>query len=346
MHRHPATGTLLADFLRDTADRDVASVVTAVAASCVPIAETIRRGILSDLFDAPASGRNADGDAQRPLDILADERILWGVAGSGVRSLFSEERHGLELVDPDGTLLLAVDPLDGSSNIETNVSVGTIFSVLPAPAGEAMVSDFLRTGHAQKAAGFVIYGPQTSMVFTTGNGTHVATFDPDAGAFRITRVAVVIPASSPEYAINASNYRYWHAPVRAFVDDCIEGADGPRGKNFNMRWIASLVADAYRILVRGGVFLYPGDSRRGYERGRLRQLYEANPIAFVVEQAGGFATDGVSRMLDIVPGDLHQRVPLIFGSTEKVERIRRYHLEIETNADRSPLFGRRGLLRV
>ena len=191
----------------------------------------------------------------------------------------------------------------------------------------------------------MIYGPQTALVFTTGQGTHIATLDPIVRTFIVTRQNIAIPEEASEFAINASNYRHWHPPVQAYIDDCIDGVEGPRARNFNMRWIASLVADAFRILVRGGVFLYPADTRKGYERGRLRHVYEASPIAMLVEQAGGGATDGVNRILDATPLSLHGRLPFIFGSLDKVARIRRYHLDGETSQDQSPLFGKRGLLR-
>jgi fructose-1,6-bisphosphatase I len=240
-----------------------------------------------------------------------------------------------------------MDPLDGSSNIDTNVSIGTIFSILPGLGGADFddAASFLQSGRAQLAAGFFIYGPQLALVLTLGAGTHVFVFSPRAGKFLHAYEQVAIPPTTQEFAINASNYRHWDGAVRHYVDDCMQGAEGPHGRDFNMRWIASLVADAYRIFIRGGVYLYPGDRRRGYAHGRLRLVYEANPIALLAEQAGGLATDGVQPILDIVPQGLHQRVPLIFGSRSEVLQIRSYHEEPDAVGVRSPLFGSRGLFR-
>ncbi|HRJ68849.1 MAG TPA: class 1 fructose-bisphosphatase [Beijerinckiaceae bacterium] len=339
-------GTKLEDALSAMAPAPVASVVAAIAQASVPIVSVIRGGPLAGPLGAATGTGNADGDAQKALDVLADRQFSQGLKGSGVRAMASEELDEPLEVDTDGTILVAIDPLDGSSNIDTNVSIGTIFSLLAAPPDRApTTADFLQPGVRQLAAGFIIYGPQTSLVFTTGVGVHMATLDPLSGSYVMTRLSLIIPEGSPEFAINASNYRHWHRPVQAYVDDCIEGADGPRGKNFNMRWIASLVADAYRIFMRGGVFLYPADRRKGYESGRLRHVYEASPIALLVEQAGGQATNGVNRILDLVPASLHARVPLIFGSSDKVTRIRRYHVEASAAVETSPLFGKRGLLR-
>lgn len=335
----------LADFLDRTADPVIGHALLAIAAASLPVVDLIRRGpLIPGLADHV--GANSDGDAQKALDVLADQQFHERMRGSGVAAIGSEEAEDPIALDDGGTLLMAIDPLDGSSNIDTNVSIGTIFSLLRAPQGRAPTKDdFLQRGDAQVAAGFIIYGPQVSMVFTTGHGTHVATLDPDARLFRMTRIALKIPQGSREFAINASNYRHWLEPVRAYIDDLVDGADGPRGQNFNMRWIASLVADAYRIVVRGGVFLYPADARKGYERGRLRHVYEANPIAFLIEQAGGMATDGVDRILDMTPSGLHARVPLVFGSADKVARIRSYHLDDKKTGEDSPLFATRGLWR-
>lgn len=339
-------GADLADFLKGHARPEVARVIVAIAEAAVPLAAIIRRGALEGALGASVGEANRDGDAQKALDLLADERFVQALGKAGVAALVSEERAAPQALDPAGRIVVAIDPLDGSSNIDTNVSIGTIFSILPVVEGAAVETAFFQPGSAQLGAGFVIYGPQTSLVFTCGNGTFMATLDVAAGRFFLTGLAISVPEGSSEFAINASNYRHWHRPVQAYIDDCIEGADGPRGKNFNMRWIASLVADAYRIFVRGGVFLYPADTRRGYERGRLRHLYEANPIALLIEQAGGMATDGVNRILDVAPRGIHDRIPFVFGSLDKVARIRRYHLEERQESEHSPLFGRRGLLRV
>jgi len=236
-------------------------------------------------------------------------------------------------------LLVAIDPLDGSSNIDTNVSVGTIFSILPN------TDSFLQPGDRQLAAGYAIYGPQTALVLTTGEGTHVFTLDRASGQFRLTAEHVRVPRKTREFAISAANHRHWDEPIRIYVDDCLAGTEGPRGEDFNMRWIASMVAEAHRVLARGGVYMYPGDLREGYQRGRLRLLYEANPVAWLIEQAGGAASTGTCRILEIMPEGIHQRVPLIFGSRDEVERLDRYHRDPYPLGERSPLFGRRGLFR-
>jgi fructose-1,6-bisphosphatase len=264
-----------------------------------------------------------------------------------VRALASEERDDVTQISPDGKFLVAVDPLDGSSNIDINLTIGTVVSVLEAPAtGEASAKDFLKPGHAQRAAAVVLYGPQTSFVFTTGAGTHIATLDPTSSLYYVTHQHVSIPEGKNEFAINMSNSRHWPEPIKAYVDDLLMGAEGPRNKDFNMRWVASMVADVKRVLVRGGVYLYPDDARPGYGKGRLHLLYEANPVAFIIEQAGGLAIDGVNRIMDIEYDDVHARTPLIFGSTEKVEIIRTYFLDGHRSAARAPLFGKRGLWRA
>jgi fructose-1,6-bisphosphatase I len=245
-------------------------------------------------------------------------------------------------------LAVAIDPLDGSSNIDVNAPIGTIFSILPMPP-EALAEPalaFCQKGRAQVAAGFFVYGPQTSLVITFGSGTLLFVLDREADAFILVEPAIAIPHDNAEYAINASNYRHWHEPVRAYIDDCVKGVEGPRGRNFNMRWIASMVADSYRIFMRGGIFLYPADGRDGYDQGRLRLLYEANPVAFLAEQAGGAATDGIDPILDRTPHTPHQRVPFIMGSIDKVERVRTYHLETAPPWQTAPLFGRHSVSRA
>ena len=291
---------------------------------------------------AATVGDNADGDRQKALDVLADEAFARDLAGTGVRWYASEEQEGVVELDPRGTLALAIDPLDGSSNIETNVSIGTIFSIREAgPEGEA---SFLRPGHEQIAAGYIIYGPQCMMLVTFGDGVQDYILDPETGRFTLVNSQLTIPGESAEFAINASNYRHWSKPVRAYIDDCLAGSEGPRAKNFNMRWIASLVAETHRILVRGGLFLYPRDDRPGYDMGRLRMVYECAPIAMLVEQAQGRATDTTTRILDKVPAELHARTPFVFGSITKVDRVTAYHDLPEQEV--SALFGNRGLFRV
>ena len=342
MSQNDAAPRDLADFLSAHAPPHLARVIMAIAQASIEIAGIIRNGPLEGALGASLEAANEDGDIQRALDVQADDCFINALRGAGVAAVLSEERAVPLLLDPAGCVLVAIDPLDGSSNIDTNISVGTIFSVLDAPQSN-VDSDaaFLQPGTQQAAAGFVIYGPQTSLAFSTGSGTHSATLDVGAGCYRMTRIAIRVPEGSREFAINASNRRHWLPPVQAYIDDLLEGADGPRGENFNMRWIASLVADAYRIFVRGGVFLYPADARESYERGRLRHLYEANPIAFLIEQAGGAATDGINRILDAQPGAIHERIPFVFGSLDKVERIRLYHVEHHVGDGQSPNLGRR-----
>ena len=332
-------------FLDGHAEPELARLIEAMADAAAKVSGRIRQGALGGDLHA-AVGVNTDGDTQKLLDIFADETFEAALAGCSVAALASEERDDVTPMKPDGGYLVALDPLDGSSNIEINMTIGTVFSVLDAHLGEPLERDFLQPGHRQRAAGVVIYGPQTQMIFTAGAGTHAATLDPTSGRFVVNHPHVSIPEGKHEFAINVSNSRHWPAPVRAYVDDLLMGAEGPRRQDFNMRWVASMVADVYRILMRGGIFLYPDDARPGYGRGRLHLLYEANPVAFLVEQAGGLAVDGVNRILDLDLTHLHQRTPLIFGATDKVEVARDYFLDGHRSAARSPLFGRRGLWRV
>ncbi|WP_088346849.1 MULTISPECIES: class 1 fructose-bisphosphatase [Rhodomicrobium] len=338
--------TTLTSYLSDWSGNDpaksaVASAVRAVAEASADIAVRIARGPLEGQLGEKL-GANEDGDSQTKLDVWANDRVIASLRDAPVALIASEElRQPLEL-QSDGLLAIAIDPLDGSSNIDTNVSIGTIFSVLPA-AGQA---SFAQPGSAQLAAGYVIYGPQCALVLTMGEGTLLFTLDRDARQFRFTADRLAIAPDTNEYAINASNYRHWSDAVRSYIDDCLAGVEGPRGSDVNMRWIASLVAECHRILARGGVFLYPADARKGYEKGRLRLVYEANPIAFLIEQAGGKAFDGQTRILDIVPEAVHQRTPLIFGSAGEIDRIGRYKADPNSTFERSPLFARRGLLRA
>ena len=330
-------------FLSNHAPVGLAAVLRAIAETARPVAHMIRRGGLAGDLDA-AVGPAHDGIAQKALDVFADEAFVSGLRGAGVRAVVSEERDEPVLLEAGGAILVALDPLDGSNNIDANVSIGTVFSALDAPPGEFDPTAFLQPGANQRAAGFVLYGPQTAFVFTVGAGVHMAILDPDLDTFRMTGAHLKIPAGTQEFAINASNSRHWPAPVRAYIDDCLEGDEGPRGRNFNMRWVGSVAADVYRILVRGGVYLYPEDARPGYEHGRMRLLYEASPIAFLIEQAGGAAIDGFRRILDVRPASVHARTPLIFGSKDKIERIARYYSE-GGDGQEAPLFARRGLLR-
>ena len=330
----------------------VVDTILAIADVARDLSARIGLGALEQAFGATAGSANRDGDQQKALDLIADQAFEAALRKVPVAFLASEEREMPVALDADGRrdawLAVAIDPLDGSSNIDTNVSIGSIFSILPA--GQPQHCDpevlFLQPGREQLAAGFIIYGPQTTLVLTIGHGVQTFTLDRRSNSFRLACEQLQIGSDSSEYAINASNYRHWDDPVRALIDDYIKGEDGPHRRNFNMRWIASLVADAYRVLQRGGLFLYPRDQRSGYRNGRLRLVYEANPIAMLVEQAGGQATDAHQRLLDVVPVALHQRTPLVFGSPANVDTVRRYHQAPDSYGSRSPLFGRRGLLRI
>ncbi len=332
----------------DTVNTAVSKVVRRLAITAVEIRNTINQGVLGKAFSHNSGSKNADGDAQRALDILADDMFLESMRQAPIALYGSEELAHPALLDPDAPLALAIDPLDGSSNIDTNISIGTIFSILPVvgqPDSEPGAS-FFQKGERQLAAGFFIYGPQLALVLTLGSGTHIFVFSSRLGTFVQAYDSVVIADRSHEFAINAANYRYWNEAVRLYIDDCLKGTEGPRERDFNMRWIASLVAETYRILMRSGVFLYPGDNRKGYGEGRIRLIYEANPIAFLVEQAGGSATDTATRILDLIPKSMHQRVPFVFGSSREVARISRYHSEPSNIGERAPLFSKRGLFRV
>ena len=347
--RH-AGGESLDAYLTAWAGADVnraklAKCIAALAEAGAAITEAVVRGPLEGSLGVEIGAANADGDKQRALDVLADRKIIAGLKTADVAYYASEEEEAILTLNASGALAVAVDPLDGSSNIDANISVGTIFSVFPAsPAGAT--ASFFRPGHEQLAGGYIVYGPHVALVFTLGEGVAQFVLDPVDETFKLVADGVKIVPSTREYAINASNYRHWIPPIRTFIDDCVSGAQGPHGKDFNMRWVASLVAETHRIFVRGGVFLYPADERKGYEHGRLRLLYEANPIAFLVEQAGGAATDGFLRILDKTASTLHQRTPLIFGSIEKVNRIADYYTNVHFESTPSPLFGERGLFHA
>lgn len=301
-----------------------------VARACKAIANSVNKGALADILGSAGTG-NVQGETQQKLDVIANEVLLeaneWG---GHLAAMASEEMDSFYEIPnryPAGEYLLLFDPLDGSSNIDVNVSIGTIFSVLKKPVrgGTVTTQDFLQSGSKQVAAGYAVYGPQTTLVLTVGNGVHMFTLDREAGSFVLTRENVQIPADTKEFAINMSNMRHWAAPVKRYIDECLQGKEGPRGKDFNMRWVASMVADVHRILTRGGVFLYPWDQREPDKPGKLRLMYEANPMAMLVEQAGGAATNGKQRILDVSPEKLHQRVSVILGSKNEVERVTQYH---------------------
>ena len=342
----------LEQYLRDWAVQDetrqaVASTVNIIADSCSAIAEIIALGPLAGSLGAE-HGSNSDGDVQKELDVRANDILIDELKAAPVAYVASEELDEPVSIVPDAPLYVVIDPLDGSSNIDTNSSVGTIFSVMPMRCGnETTATDcFLQKGTRQLAAGYVIYGPQTALVLTLGEGTHIFTLNPDTGEFCLTVPNVRIPENTNEFAINSSNFRRWDGHIRAYIDDCLKGADGPHDRNYNMRWIASLVAECHRIMSRGGIFLYPGDRRPDYHSGRLRLTYECNPIAFLVEQAGGAASTGYERILDQEPTDIHQRAPMIFGSLNEVELVDHYYRESHPYQERSALFGNRGLFKA
>lgn len=302
-----------------------------IVTACKQISHLVNRGDLIGVLGS-AESENVQGEVQKKLDIITNDIMIkaleWGGQLAGMASEEIEEPIKIASQYPKGKYLVLFDPLDGSSNIDINLTVGTIFSILRCPEGvEPATEDFLQPGHQQVCAGFVLYGPSTMLILTTGNGVNGFTLDQDIGEFILTHRNMRIPEDTSEFAINMSNQRFWEAPVKRYADECVAGKDGPRGKNFNMRWIASLVADVYRILNRGGVFLYPWDVREPERPGRLRLMYEANPMAFIIEQAGGLCSTGKERMLDIQPEAIHQRVPLVFGSKNEVERIIRYYQE-------------------
>jgi fructose-1,6-bisphosphatase I/sedoheptulose-1,7-bisphosphatase len=326
------------------------SLILDVALACKAISKRTASGALTGIL-GKAGAVNVQGEQQQKLDVVANDIFLhtneWGGQLAGMASEELDEPYHIPSEYPRGKYLLTFDPLDGSSNIDVNVAVGSIFSILrtSAPGEDAVAEDFLQPGTEQVAAGYAIYGPSTLLVLTVGTGVHGFTLDPALGEFFLTRQDITLPAVTSEYAVNSSNRRYWEPAVRRYIDECLAGATGPRGKDFNMRWVASLVAETHRILTRGGVFLYPRDSKDPAKAGRLRLLYEANPIAFVIEQAGGLATTGRDRILEVTPTELHQRIPFIFGSRDEVERIIRYHAELPGDLDENwnPLYGLRGL---
>ena len=305
-------------------------LIEVVARACKMISHAVSKGPLTGVGDAVGLD-NVQGEAQKKLDVIANSVLVeaneWGGQLAAMVSEEMAEPYQIPNRYPKGEFLLLYDPLDGSSNLDVNISVGTIFSVLRCPGNcnEADTSAFLQPGSNQVAAVFAMYGAATILVLTVGNGVVAFTLDRELGSFVLTDEKVMIPEDTQEFAINASNARNWGAPVKRYIEECLAGKNGTRGKDFNMRWVASMVADVYRTLCRGGVFMYPKDAR--HKEGRLRLMYEANPMSFIVEQAGGAATDGTQRILDIQPTALHQRVGVVLGSKNEVERVTRYHTD-------------------
>ena len=356
----PYRRTTLSKFIIDDQRRsanpqpDLTSLLNDIQTACKLIAIAASRGSIASL-DGVQTQVNAGGDDQKPLDVVANDIMVatceWGGQLAGMASEEMDEPYPIPAMYPRGRYLLVFDPLDGSSNIDINMPVGTIFSVLRCPDGvdEPTTADFLQPGTSQVAAGYAIYGPVAMMVITFGAGVHGFTLDREIGAFILTHPDMSIPPATREFAVNVSNERFWDPPVRRYVEECIQGASGPRGAEFNMRWIASMVAEVHRILERGGLFMYPRGSKDPDRPARLRLMYEANPMAMIVEQAGGKASTGRERLLDIVPTGIHQRVPVILGSREEVERLDRYHDEYARGEDTvftTPLFNARSLFRT
>lgn len=345
----------VAEQLRDHPDlNDLGGLLIDVATAVKVISSLVSKGALEGNLGTLESA-NCQGETQKKLDILANEVMLSHCEFNGMLAgMASEEMaepYAISRQQPRGRYLLVFDPLDGSSNIDVNVSVGTIFSILRAPDGETnsvTEQDFLQPGSQQVAAGYAVYGPATMLVITIGQGTHCFTLDRGTGNFVLSHAHLQIPHDTSEFAINTSNSRFWDAPVSRYVSECKEGADGPRERDFNMRWIASMVAEVHRILMRGGIFMYPVGTKDATMPARLRLLYEANPMAMLIEQADGRASTGRHDILSLQPEQLHQRVPVILGSRNEVERVIRYHTEHDSGLDRpfeSPLFQERTLFR-
>jgi len=340
------------------ASGELNALILDVSLACKAIARSVAFGGLGDpnTRHLIAGGdSHVQGEVHKPLDVISNEifirNIEWSGNLAGMASEEMAEPYQIQAAYPRGKYLIVFDPLDGSSNIDVNVSVGSIFSILRAPqdvidSGRAVTkADFLQPGTSQIAAGYAIYGPVTMFVLTVGNGVVGFTLDPNLGEFKLTHPEIKVPEDTQEFAIDTSNSRFWEPPIKRYVDECLAGRTGPRGKDFNMRWIASMVAEAHRILMRGGVFMYPRDTKDPKKPGRLRLLYEANPVGFLMEQAGGRASTGRQPVLGVQPSEFHQRIGIVFGSKNEVERIERYHREPATREATTPLFAERSLFR-
>ena len=335
-------GTTLTQFIIEEQRRvpgatgEFTGLLSDLATACKKISCAVNRGGLIGILGS-AGSENVQGETQKKLDMISNDVMVnaleWTGHLAGMASEEMEDPLPIPAAYPKGKYLILFDPLDGSSNIDVNVSVGTIFSILRAPAGctNPTLGDFLQPGTAQVCAGYAVYGPASMLVLTAGHGVNGFTLDRSIGEFILTHPDMRIPAQTSEFAINMSNQRFWEAPVQRYVDECLQGREGPRGRDFNMRWVASMVAEVHRILTRGGIFMYPLDEKlkaKGQE-GKLRLMYEANPMSFIVEQAGGASSTGRGRILDVAPSGLHQRVPVILGSREEVERVVSYHRDAD-----------------
>jgi fructose-1,6-bisphosphatase I / sedoheptulose-1,7-bisphosphatase len=332
----PAGRTTLSEYLSQQSAQhpslhpDLGSLLLEIAKAVQEIALLTSQGALAGVLGSLES-QNVQGETQKKLDVLSDEILIQTFRSGNLVAGIASEENDEPLSNPKGgSFLCLFDPLDGSSNIDVNVSVGTIFSILSTtPNATLTVSDYLRTGRQQIAAGYAIYGPATMLVFSLGHGTHGFTFDAASGEFILTHPHIQVPVDTSEFAINASNERFWEPPVSRYISECKQGKTSVRGRDFNMRWIASMVADVHRILMRGGVFMYPKDTKDPSKPGRLRLMYEANPMTFVIEQAGGLGSTGRQRILDVQPESIHQRIPVVLGSKNEVERIEDYHREYD-----------------
>jgi fructose-1,6-bisphosphatase I len=313
-------------------NQELSKLLLSITDSCKIISNKVAKGALAGVLGSLGS-ENVQGEVQKKLDVIANDILLEENAKSGllagIASEEMDEFYSLKNAEKTGDYLLLFDPLDGSSNIDINASIGTIFSILKSPHSAADLTEkgFLQAGHQQVAAGYAIYGPQTILILSVGHGVVGFTYDKEVDEWLLTHDDITIPEETQEFAINMSNHRHWAEPVRQYINDCLAGETGPRKKNFNMRWIASMVADVHRILMRGGIFMYPWDAREPQKAGKLRLMYEANPMSFLVEQAGGASTDCKQRILDIEPSELHQRVSVCLGSKKEVELVMKYHQE-------------------
>lgn len=322
--------TTLAHYLKEQkTDSAVSDVITTITEVGKTISQLLRKGALADIL-GEAGNQNVQGEDQKKLDVLANDLLLDALAqNKHCAGVASEELDDATPANADGSLLVLFDPLDGSSNIDINMAVGTIFSILPyqCQGQTSQNSDFLQAGNAQLAAGYLLYGTSTMLALTVADNVVMFSLDPDSNDYVLVEDNVQIDADTSEYAINSSNYRYWRAPMQQYIDELIAGDTGVRGRDFNMRWVAAMVGDVHRILCRGGLFTYPFDTKYAHKAGKLRLMYEANPMSLLIERAGGSATDATNRILDIAPTDIHQRVPVVLGSKNEVDYIKDLHLK-------------------
>ncbi len=322
--------TTLTHYLKEQKiDSAVSDVITTITEVGKTISQLLRKGALADIL-GEAGNQNVQGEEQKKLDVLANDLLLEALSqNQHCAGVASEELDDATPANADGGLLVLFDPLDGSSNIDINMAVGTIFSILPyqRQGQTSENSDFLQAGDAQLAAGYLLYGTSTMLALTVTDNVVMFSLDPDSNDYVLVNDKVQINADTSEYAINSSNYRYWRAPMQQYIDELIAGETGVRGRDFNMRWVAAMVGDVHRILCRGGLFTYPFDTKYAHKAGKLRLMYEANPMSLLIERAGGRATDATNRILDIAPTDIHQRVPVVLGSKNEVDYVKDLHLK-------------------